>query len=261
MLSRRAANLVDLAAVTCSPHSLYTTLDRSDRAVEVGLEYPPAHRRSPGRRTRRTRRSEQEYERIWQQLGSRPIEALLDLPLMSDPAWCATMDVLDGAHIAGPVHRQRICIASSSVAWRTSAWSMATATDRASPMCWVGMLLGPRFGDYQAGFRFGKLGLDLVEQRGLLRFKARVYLGLRVRHSLDEAPCETASHSCGALSTRRRKPETLPLRPIRVAARLHTFSPAEIRSVRYSAKPRTRSNSCRKRDSVSSSPRSTDSSG
>ena len=38
------------------------------------------------------------------------------------------------------------------------------------------MLLGPHFGDYRAGFRFGKLGLDLVEQRGLRRFKARVYL-------------------------------------------------------------------------------------
>ena len=35
--------------------------------------------------------------------------------------------------------------------------------------------LGPHFGDYQAAFRFGKLGLDLVEKRGLDRFKARVY--------------------------------------------------------------------------------------
>src|ERR1700730_16143281 len=32
------------------------------------------------------------------------------------------------------------------------------------------------FGDYQAGFRFGRLGLDLVEKRGLDRFRARVYL-------------------------------------------------------------------------------------
>ena len=41
---------------------------------------------------------------------------------------------------------------------------------------WLGMILGPHFGDYQAGFRFGQLGLDLVEQRGLTRFEARVYL-------------------------------------------------------------------------------------
>src|SRR6266852_3554919 len=38
------------------------------------------------------------------------------------------------------------------------------------------MILGPHFGDYQAGFHFGKLGVDLVERSGLGRFQARVYL-------------------------------------------------------------------------------------
>jgi predicted ATPase len=38
VLSRRAANLVDIAAVACLRMTLYTTLDQSDRAVEVGLE-------------------------------------------------------------------------------------------------------------------------------------------------------------------------------------------------------------------------------
>src|SRR6185436_9685563 len=37
-------------------------------------------------------------------------------------------------------------------------------------------MLGRRFGDYAKGFRFGKLGFDLVEQHGLLRLKAAVYL-------------------------------------------------------------------------------------
>jgi PAS domain S-box-containing protein len=39
----------------------------------------------------------------------------------------------------------------------------------------LGFVAGPRFGDYQAGFRFGRLGYDLVEQRGLKRFQARIY--------------------------------------------------------------------------------------
>jgi Protein kinase domain len=38
----------------------------------------------------------------------------------------------------------------------------------------LGWFLGPRFGDYQAAFRFAKLGLDLVEKRGLERFRTRV---------------------------------------------------------------------------------------
>src|SRR6202022_1096930 len=40
----------------------------------------------------------------------------------------------------------------------------------------VGRGRGVYFGDYQAGFRFGRLSLDLVERRGLERFRARVYL-------------------------------------------------------------------------------------
>jgi predicted ATPase len=98
-LSSRAATLVDRAAVTCSRVALYTTLDRSDRAVEVGLEYlryvgvkwlPHPTDEEVG----------QECERMWELLRSRPIDELLDLPLMSDPDWRATMDVF--AQVAPP---------------------------------------------------------------------------------------------------------------------------------------------------------------
>src|SRR5260370_19813103 len=41
---------------------------------------------------------------------------------------------------------------------------------------WLGSVLGMYFGDYQTGLRFGRLSLDLVEKRGLDRFRARVYL-------------------------------------------------------------------------------------
>ena len=40
----------------------------------------------------------------------------------------------------------------------------------------LSMVAGPRFGNYQAGFRFGKLGYDLVEKRGLHRYQARTYM-------------------------------------------------------------------------------------
>jgi PAS domain S-box-containing protein len=38
------------------------------------------------------------------------------------------------------------------------------------------MLGGARFGDYRAVYRFGQLGYDLVEGRGLTRFQARTYM-------------------------------------------------------------------------------------
>ena len=41
---------------------------------------------------------------------------------------------------------------------------------------WLGMIAGPHFGNYKAGFRFGRLGYELVEKRGLTRFQARTYM-------------------------------------------------------------------------------------
>src|SRR3981081_1057784 len=91
--STRARTTVDSAAVTCVRINLYTNLDHSDSAVEVGLEYLRRidDQWSPHPTAEDVR---QEYDRLWQRLGSGSIEALLDLPLMSDPDWCATMDVL-----------------------------------------------------------------------------------------------------------------------------------------------------------------------
>jgi hypothetical protein len=41
----------------------------------------------------------------------------------------------------------------------------------------LSMVAGPRFSDYRADvYRFGRLGYDLVEGRGLTRFQARTYL-------------------------------------------------------------------------------------
>ena len=42
------------------------------------------------------------------------------------------------------------------------------------------MIAGPRFGNYKAGFRFGRLGYELVEKRGLKRFQARTYMASEI---------------------------------------------------------------------------------
>src|SRR5580700_8737827 len=41
---------------------------------------------------------------------------------------------------------------------------------------WFGAISGPHFGNYKAGFRFGRLGYELVEKGGLQRFQARTYM-------------------------------------------------------------------------------------
>jgi PAS domain S-box-containing protein len=47
-------------------------------------------------------------------------------------------------------------------------------------------------GQYQAGFRFGRLGLDLVEKRGFDRFRARVYLVFAVHVAHWTQPLQTS---------------------------------------------------------------------
>jgi len=174
-LSCRAANLVDLAAITRVRVPLYMTLAQSDRAVEVGLQYLQRVGISwsphPGDEEVR-----QEFEEMWRQLGRRPIEALITLPAMSERTWCATIDVL--AELLPPALFTDTNLHCLVIA-RMANVSLAHGNGAAScfAYAWLGMLLGPRFGDYPSGFRFGQLSVDLVENRGLLGFKARVYLG------------------------------------------------------------------------------------
>ena len=41
---------------------------------------------------------------------------------------------------------------------------------------WFGIVAGPYFGNYEAGFKFGQLAYELAETRRLQRFQARIYL-------------------------------------------------------------------------------------
>ena len=176
MLSRRAANLVDLSAVTCRARGdVYTTMDRPDRAVEVGLEY--LRRIGVAWSAHPTDEEvEREYEQIWHQLGSRAIEELIDLP--PDERFGLARDHRRSTPSS---YRRRysptiICTVSSSAAWRISASSMATATDRASPMPGSACCSGHASAITPPGFASASSACDLVEQRGLIRFQARVYL-------------------------------------------------------------------------------------
>ena len=173
-LAPRARGVSDVAAVARLRLTLYTTLDRSDRGVEVCLEYLqgggaqwPPHPASDAVRS--------EYDRIWSQLGSRSIEDLVDLPLMQDPDALADLDVLTEAVTPALFTDERLL---SLVICRMVNLSLKHGNSDGSCFAyvWLGMIAGPHFGNYEAGFRFGRLGYDLVEQRGLRRFQARTYM-------------------------------------------------------------------------------------
>jgi len=174
-LSTRAASTVERASVACLRVDLYTTLDRSSRAIAVGLDYL-RHLGidwSPHPTEEEARR---EYERVWSQLGSRAIKALSELPLMSDPASLATLDVL--TKMGAPAFYTDPNLLAL-IACRGVILSLERGNCDASCSIYVmlSMVAGPRFGDYRTDvYRFGRLGYDLVEGRGLTRFQARTYL-------------------------------------------------------------------------------------
>ena len=173
-LSTRAATTVERATVACLRVDLYTTLDQGSRAIAVGLDYLrhlgidwSPH---PGEEEAR-----REYERIWSQLGSRTIEDLIELPLMSDAASLATMNVLTKIIVPALYTDANLYLL---VTCRAVNLSLEHGNCDAScpAYAFLGIVAGPRFGDYQEAYRFGRLGYDLVEERGLTRFQARVYM-------------------------------------------------------------------------------------
>jgi predicted ATPase len=174
-LSNRAETTVERAAVACLRTDVYTTLGQTDRAVAVCLDYLryAGIDWTPHPREEETQR---EYAQIWKILGNRTIETLIDLPLMDDPASLATMDVLTkvlppAAYTDANLGCMTIC--------RAVSLSLARGNCDASCFAYVNFsrMTRPRFGDYEAGYRLGELGYELVERRGLKRFEeASTYL-------------------------------------------------------------------------------------
>jgi PAS domain S-box-containing protein len=174
MLSQRARNLLDTATVACLRMTLYTTLDRSDRGVEVCLDYQ-RHRGAHWSPHPTDDEVRQEYEQIGRRLGGRSIEELVDLPLTNDPVISATLNVLTEVVTPALFTDKNLL---SLVICRMVNLSLEHGNSDGSCFAyvWLGMVLGPHFGNYQAGFRFGRLGYDLVEKRGLHRYQARAYM-------------------------------------------------------------------------------------
>ena len=107
-------------------------------------------------------------------LADRTIEDVADLPLMSDPESLATVDVLTKVVVPAFFTDRNL---NSLAICRAVNLSLERGNCDASCLAYVtlGRIAGPHFGDYQAGFRFGQVGYELVERRGLKRFQASTY--------------------------------------------------------------------------------------
>jgi PAS domain S-box-containing protein len=173
VLWSKAPEVTDRADVLWLAVALYMTVGPLDRAVEICLEYLGrvgivwSHHPTD-------EEVNLECRRMWRQIGSRPIEALIDLPVMTDRSCRATIDVLASLLPVAYVFDNNL-FALVVLQMANLSLENGNCDGSSYAYCELIMVLGPRFNELRSGYQFGMLGLDLVEKRGLDRFKARVY--------------------------------------------------------------------------------------
>ncbi|MBV8806964.1 MAG: GAF domain-containing protein, partial [Sinobacteraceae bacterium] len=168
-LSKKTTNMTEHASVACLQMDLYTALDRSSRALAVGIAYLhaagidlPLHPCAQEAR--------REYDGIGSRLTAREIEDILDLPVMSDPLRLSMMDVLTRMGVS-------CCFTDPNlltlVMCKAIHLSIESGVCESTPFACaaLGLMAGPHLGDYPMGLRLGRLGCALCEQRGLKRLQ------------------------------------------------------------------------------------------
>jgi PAS domain S-box-containing protein len=115
-----------------------------------------------------------ECAEIWQELGSRAIESLIDLPLMTDSEARAAMDIL--SVLVAPAFNTNVNLmflffCRMVKITLTNGISGASAHGIAD----FATILGPVFHRYDDGYRFGKLACGLIERYKFNAFKTKVY--------------------------------------------------------------------------------------
>ncbi|MBN1206452.1 MAG: serine/threonine-protein kinase PknK, partial [Myxococcaceae bacterium] len=189
-LLSHAQGHVDKARILGEKLCLHELRGEYDRAVATareslrlfGLELPP----HPS-----WEQVLEEYARVQEGLRGRRTEELLDLPPMSDPEARAIMSVLVALiNPAMYTDWRLLCL----ILCHGVELSLRYGNADSSCMVYVffGMVLCAHFGRYQEGYRFGQLGYELVETRGLVGLRARVLLGFGYCINPWTRPLETS---------------------------------------------------------------------
>jgi PAS domain S-box-containing protein len=114
-----------------------------------------------------------EYDSVWQTLNGRPIESLIDLPLMTDPEQQAVLKVLS---VLGPpayfIDFRLYCLQVC----RMANVSMQHGANGAAAHAYAywGVVLASVFHRYRDAYGFAKLACDLVEKHGFIGYQSKV---------------------------------------------------------------------------------------
>ena len=173
-LRQHAISIPQLSEIAQLRGEIFGTLGRIDRAVEVLLDFL-RHVGIHWNAHPTIEEVRQEHEELRRRLGDRPIASLCGLPGMTDPDASATIDtLLQIGNVALPTDENLLCLAVCRMA--NLSLEHGNSDGSCAAYIWLGLVMGPYLGDYRAGFDFAKLGLDLVEERRVERFRARAYL-------------------------------------------------------------------------------------
>ncbi|WP_415804316.1 AAA family ATPase [Bordetella muralis] len=191
-LHERALTNAESSAVTCLRGEIYVTKGQHGRAVAVAVDYL-RHTGCDWSDHPSSQDVWREHQRLRRRLRTRPIDTLRELPPMTQSTACATMEVLlQLAPAALAYDDNLLCLSVCRMV--NLSLEYGSSDGACAAYVWAGVVLGPYLGDYKTGFRFAQLGLDLVDQRAIERFKARAYLlfGAHVnpwtRHCRDGLP-------------------------------------------------------------------------
>jgi GAF domain-containing protein len=163
---------------------------RNDEALEAALQFLrqagvdwPSHPTDADVR--------QEYERLWRTLGDRTIEELIELPSLETPEPQAIVDVMTGLFEVSALTGEKLL---SFAACRLASFCIERGSCDGSALAYalLGQILGPYFGDYPTGFRFGQLALDLLDRRHQVRFRALIHIAIGLFVQPWERPLRSA---------------------------------------------------------------------
>ena len=188
-LLQRGASKIDQAAVYHLDVELHVLRSEDPQAVDSALTCLnlfgigfPAHPT--------WEQVEAEYETVWHSLAGRPVESLIDLPLMSDPELQAAMRLLSAVlDAAYHTDLNLFCLLPCRMVNISLQHGMSGASAQA--FGWLGTLLSPIFKRHGDGYRFAKLACDLVEKHGFVAYKTTSYLAMQ-RIALWTQPIATA---------------------------------------------------------------------
>ena len=118
---------------------------------------------------------QERYQELRHALRGRSIEGLLDRPPLSDPDLRALLDVLTIGAMAAWVFDTRLNFLTVIECARLSV-EHGDAPGSGATYAALGALIGPLFGEYRDGYRFGKLGRDLVEGPEFVASRAETWM-------------------------------------------------------------------------------------